>query len=494
MSVQVDAPRTAPTSVLAPTTESAAARARRHPTRSHLGRTLVLTDLVGSGVAWGLAGPIVLTGPTSSVVAVIVLATTLTPLSMAGFGLYRSVVCVSRLVEVTRTTIAGMSTVALLYVLERAGAVQVDGVEAGWTGAASIVFLLIGRSGFRAWVRAKRAAGHHHRPIVAIGRGAEVRELLTFYAEHPEAGYDVVGVISDEPLGLPPDAVWLGNLDDDAAIVAVGAVGGAVLSVAGLSSATSNRLLRCLVAEGVLVHLHTGLTRIDHRRLRALPLVHEPLHYLAAGPSPRLRLFAKRSLDVVGASIALVLSTPVLLAAGTLIHLSDGGPAVFRQQRIGAGGARFTMLKLRTMVLDAESIRDQLLEQNVRSGPLFKADVDPRITPVGRWLRALSIDEIPQLFNVLRGEMSLVGPRPALPTEIAEFDEELRDRRHDVRPGMTGLWQVEARDNPSIYVYRRLDLFYVDNWTLAGDVSILARTAGAVVLRGSQRILRGERR
>lgn len=494
MSVQVEAPRAVTAPVPARTARSEGATARRRPTQFHLGRTLVLTDLVASGLAWGLAGPIVLGGPTRSVLALIVLATILTPLSMAGLGLYHSVVCVSRLVEMTRTAIAGMSTVALLYVLERAGAVQVDGVEAAWTGAASVALLLTGRSGFRAWVQAKRAAGHHHRPIVAIGRSAEVGELLTFYAEHPEAGYDVTGVISDDPLGLPPDAVWLGGLDDDAAIATAGAVGGAVLSVAGLSSATSNRLLRRLLAEGVRVQLHTGLTRITQRRLRALPLAHEPLHYLAEEPSPRLRMLAKRSLDIAGASIALVLSTPVLLAAVLLIRLGDGGPAIFRQQRVGAGGARFTMLKLRTMVVDAEARRDELLEQNLRVGPLFKADVDPRVTPVGRWLRALSVDEIPQLFNVLRGEMSLVGPRPALPTEIAEFDDELRDRRHGVRPGMTGLWQVEARDNPSIYVYRRLDLFYVDNWTFVGDVSILARTAGSVLLRGSQRLLRGERR
>ena len=152
-------------------------------------------------------------------------------------------------------------------------------------------------------------------------------------------------------------------------------------------------------------------------------------------------------------------------------------------------GDTFTMLKLRTMDPDAEARRKEIIDLNERTGPLFKVESDPRVTRVGRWLRELSIDELPQLVNVLRGEMSLVGPRPALPAETALFDEELR-RRHEVRPGMTGLWQVEARDKPSIYTYRRLDLFYVDNWTMAGDLAILARTAISIVTRGARRVLR----
>ena len=172
----------------------------------------------------------------------------------------------------------------------------------------------------------------------------------------------------------------------------------------------------------------------------------------------------------------------------------DGGPVVFRQRRIGLGGHEFTMFKLRTMVVDAEARQQELLDQNVRKGPLFKADVDPRITRVGRWLRALSIDELPQLVNVLRGEMSLVGPRPALPAETEQFDDELRRCRAAVRPGMTGLWQVEAGDSPSIYLYRRLDLYYVENWTVTGDLSILVRTTATVLVRGGRRLLRGERR
>ena len=140
------------------------------------------------------------------------------------------------------------------------------------------------------------------------------------------------------------------------------------------------------------------------------------------------------------------------------------------------------MLKFRTMVVDAEARLAALELDNQRRGPLFKLDVDPRVTRIGRFLRASSLDELPQLINVLEGEMSLVGPRPALPAEVAEFPIELRER-HRVRPGITGLWQVEARDNPSFDAYQRLDLFYVENWSLALDLVIMLGTAEQMLLR-----------
>jgi lipopolysaccharide/colanic/teichoic acid biosynthesis glycosyltransferase len=166
-----------------------------------------------------------------------------------------------------------------------------------------------------------------------------------------------------------------------------------------------------------------------------------------------------------------------------LIKLQDHGPVLFRQQRVGLHGHIFEVLKLRTMVLDAEVRLASLTGLNQRSGgPLFKLDRDPRVTCVGRVLRATSIDELPQLVNVLRGKMSLVGPRPPLVSEYEEFDEELRQRQDQV-PGITGLWQLEARDNPSFSTYRRLDLYYVRNWSLSLDLMILLLTAYAVAIR-----------
>jgi lipopolysaccharide/colanic/teichoic acid biosynthesis glycosyltransferase len=170
-----------------------------------------------------------------------------------------------------------------------------------------------------------------------------------------------------------------------------------------------------------------------------------------------------------------VLSLPLLVLAALAIKVTDPGPVFFKQVRVGKNGHLFTLYKFRTMVVDAEKRMAALARDNERNGPLFKMQGDPRVTKVGKLLRLSSIDEIPQLLNVLKGQMSLVGPRPALPKEVLEFDADLR-RRELVKPGITGLWQVEARDSPSFDAYRRLDLFYVDNWTLIGDLDIMLDT------------------
>jgi lipopolysaccharide/colanic/teichoic acid biosynthesis glycosyltransferase len=162
---------------------------------------------------------------------------------------------------------------------------------------------------------------------------------------------------------------------------------------------------------------------------------------------------------------------------------------LFRQVRVGRYGRPFTVLKLRTMEVDAEARVAELWSRNERRGPLFKVSHDPRVTPVGGFLRSTAIDELPQLVNVLTGRMSIVGPRPALPVEAAEFDDDLQ-RRHLVRPGVTGLWQVEANHKASFDEYRRLDLFYVDNWSLGGDLAVVVDTIQAV----SRRVLRALRR
>ena len=171
------------------------------------------------------------------------------------------------------------------------------------------------------------------------------------------------------------------------------------------------------------------------------------------------------------------------------IKVHDRGPVIFSQERVGRNGVPFRILKLRTMVTDAEQRLVDLRERNERSGPLFKLDHDPRVTPIGRLLRLTSLDELPQLWNVLRGEMSLVGPRPALPVEVASFDDELLERSR-VLPGITGLWQVEARDNPSFDSYRRLDLFYVENWSITLDLVILLSTLETELVRVARGLTR----
>jgi exopolysaccharide biosynthesis polyprenyl glycosylphosphotransferase len=194
---------------------------------------------------------------------------------------------------------------------------------------------------------------------------------------------------------------------------------------------------------------------------------------------------AKRTLDLVGSALALIVLSPLFAAIALAIKLTSPGPVLFRQTRVGRHGERFTLLKFRTMVDGADEQRRQLLDLNEASGPLFKIRSDPRVTRFGRWLRKWSLDELPQLANVLRGDMSLVGPRPSLPEEAAKYFDEQVDRL-EVRPGMTGLWQVSGRSDASFDEYVRMDLFYIENWSVSYDLFILGRTIPAVLAgRGS---------
>jgi lipopolysaccharide/colanic/teichoic acid biosynthesis glycosyltransferase len=193
-----------------------------------------------------------------------------------------------------------------------------------------------------------------------------------------------------------------------------------------------------------------------------------------------MELALKRVIDVVGAGVVLVLVSPLLLAAYLLILLVDGRPVMYRQQRGGLHGREFTMLKFRTMVNGAHETRADLLDNNERSGPVFKIANDPRITRLGRVMRKTSMDEAPQLFNVLLGQMSLVGPRPQPLEEVAEYDLWHR-RRLSMRPGITGLWQIRARHDPSFDTWMDNDLEYIDRWSLWLDLMVLVRTPAALI-------------
>jgi exopolysaccharide biosynthesis polyprenyl glycosylphosphotransferase len=194
----------------------------------------------------------------------------------------------------------------------------------------------------------------------------------------------------------------------------------------------------------------------------------------------RFQAAAKRACDVLVAGLGLLLLAPLLIAVALAIKLSSSGPVVFRQERIGLRSRPFTLLKFRTMVAGADQLLESLREQNEADGPLFKLRHDPRVTRVGRFLRRYSIDELPQLVNVLKGQMSLVGPRPPLASEVALYEEWQLDRL-EVRPGITGLWQVSGRSELSFEDYVRLDLFYVENWSIAYDLFILSKTIPLLV-------------
>ncbi|MDX2149171.1 MAG: sugar transferase [Bryobacteraceae bacterium] len=205
-----------------------------------------------------------------------------------------------------------------------------------------------------------------------------------------------------------------------------------------------------------------------------------PMLTFCATPHDEIRLMLKRALDVAASALALIVLAPLLAAVAVAIKLTSPGPVIFRQERCGLNGRRFQCLKFRSMVQNAEQMRAALEHLNERTGVVFKIANDPRLTPIGRWLRKFSIDELPQLWNVLRGDMSLVGPRPAVPSEVEQYARWQR-RRLRMRPGLTCLWAISGRDSLDFESWMKMDMQYIDNWSLGLDWSIILRTIPHVV-------------
>jgi exopolysaccharide biosynthesis polyprenyl glycosylphosphotransferase len=448
----------------------------------------VAVDLVAIAVTVSLVlGPI---PPWERVpVQLAVIVATMVALAAQGMYLWRATG--GRAVDLQAIGHAVIAGSAAGAVTARLLVVDLSATEYVGTAVVGLSLVSLGRSLYSGWLRAARVSGRFIRPLLLVGANDEAASFVELLRTHPEHGYRLCGVVAPAGQQAVPSGVglpYLGGLDDAvAALDRCGATGALIASTA-VPFQRLQGLTRDLLAAGVDVQLTTGLRGVAHRRLRWQPLAHEPVVgvHTPRGRDPRLHAVGKRALDVVLAGTVLVVSLPVLAAAAIAIKLEDRGPILFRNNRVGEGGQPLGLLKLRTMVPDAERMRDALEAENARhGGPLFKSDRDPRITRVGHFLRQTSLDELPQLVNVLRGEMSLVGPRPALPEEVAQFDEELRSRRLSVRPGITGLWQAEARDNPAFGAYRRLDLFYVENWSLGFDLAILWATAGRVLARAA---------
>jgi exopolysaccharide biosynthesis polyprenyl glycosylphosphotransferase len=254
--------------------------------------------------------------------------------------------------------------------------------------------------------------------------------------------------------------------------------------------AVSSHRMHAGVQQGVAICERLGvpfaIPICDYRLARARPAYGGSLsdgyvHYLMGRYSP-VQAAVKRMLDILASSAALVVLSPLLLCAALAVKLSSRGPVFFRQERVGLHGRTFAMLKFRSMVSNAEALKADLEHRNEQAGPVFKIAHDPRVTAVGRFLRKHSIDELPQLVNVLRGDMSLVGPRPPLPKEVAKYEAWQR-RRLSVRPGLTCVWQVSGRNQISFEQWMLLDMQYIDHWNLLQDLRLIVRTV-PVVLSG----------
>lgn len=344
---------------------------------------------------------------------------------------------------------------------------------------------LVGRYAARRRVHALRRRGQFLLDVVAVGGAYSVVDLVTQLRREPYAGMRVVGAcLPDDTDGRLVERAGvpvLGGLDDVGRVARAGSIDTvAVTSCPQMSGARLRRLAWELEGTSIELVVAPGLTEVAGPRLHIRPVSGLPLVHVEEPEFSGARRVLKGAVDRLAAAALLLVLAPLLLVIGVLVRATSPGPALFRQVRIGKDGEQFTMVKFRTMVADAEKRRAELSGSNERSdGLLFKIKDDPRITRVGRLLRKYSLDELPQLFNVVGGSMSLVGPRPPLPEEVAQYGDDVR-RRLLVKPGVTGLWQISGRSDLSWDESVLLDLRYVENWSLTFDLMILWKTVFAV--------------
>lgn len=361
----------------------------------------------------------------------------------------------------------------------------------GYVGIAlplGLILLVIERALYRKHIRTQRAQGRFTRRMLLIGRPVAVLHLAKSLRDTPGAGYVPVGaIVSHSASGSRAQDLDLPVVSYDQSVTAIiDAVDSeqidavAISAGAELDPSVIRELGWQLQAREVSMIVAPALTDVAGPRIHTQPIAGLPLIHVATPKLEGLQAVSKRAFDLAASVLGLCLLSPVLLVTALVIWAQDGGPAFFHQERIGKDGRPFRMHKFRSMVVDAEVRLEELSSLNEGSGVLFKLKQDPRVTRVGAFIRRYSIDELPQLWNVLVGDMSLVGPRPPLPREVEAY-EGFVSRRLMVKPGITGLWQVSGRSNLSWDDSVRLDLYYVENWSLTQDLLILAKTAKAVI-------------
>ncbi|MGY1746895.1 sugar transferase [Blastococcus sp. SYSU D00695] len=408
------------------------------------------------------------------------------PLLLAATGAYAQRVFGTGSDEYRRVGRAGGLLLATLALVSYVGALELSRGLVVVAVPALTVATLAGRYVARRVLQRLRAQGSCTTRVIVVGRGGAVLELVDRVGRERFAGMDVVAACvtpaDRDRVGAALD-LPVGGLDDVVAMA--GRLGADTIAVTSASETAAQYLRQLswqLEGTGIELLVAPGLIEVAGPRLHIRPFEGLPL---LAVEQPRFegwRRVAKAGLDRTVAAVALLLLAPVMSAIALAVKFGSPGPVLFRQERVGVNGRTFTMLKFRSMVVDADRQVEALSADNISDGLLFKMRVDPRVTPVGRLLRRLSLDELPQLLNVLGGSMSLVGPRPPLPGEVARYDTQV-SRRLLVKPGLTGLWQISGRSDLPWEEAVRLDLRYVENWSMAMDLLILAKTFRAVLSR-----------
>lgn len=396
-------------------------------------------------------------------------------------GLYRAPLRTPFLGEAGRvlsaTSVGMMISLALVYLYQ--GFSYSRGLLV-FAWVLTIGLLIVARSVKGAIVMALRRRGIGTRRVIVVGGGPLGHMVLHIMATEPTLGYEPVGYILD---GQPPVASRfrpLGEIGDLPNLLNEHRIDEVVIALPSDQRRLATQAMRWCERRGVTFRIvpdlyDFSLARVSTDELRGLPLV--GVKTGAVGTRNRL---LKRAFDLTLGVPALMALSPLMAAIAIAIKLDSPGPVIFKQERVGRGGRHFTAYKFRSMRVGAEAELAELSELNEATGPLFKMRRDPRVTRVGGWLRRSSLDELPQLGNVVRGEMSLVGPRPPIPAEVEQYEPWQRHRL-EVRPGLTGLWQVSGRSELPFDEMVLLDIYYIENWSLAMDFVIMLRTLPAVV-------------
>ncbi len=347
----------------------------------------------------------------------------------------------------------------------------------------SCVFLLTEKLALRITSRWVRLHGYNYRTVLIVGTSPAALAIADSIHGHRFWGFRILGFIANGqgiPVGFPRSWPILGEVDDIPRIVESNVVDDVIFAVHRRDLDRLEDLFLSLQEQGIRTRLALDLFPHTRAQVQLEDLDGMPLLSFATAPTSHFQLLAKRAVDVALASLLLVLGLPVVLAVAIAIKMTSGGNILFRQTRCGLNGRSFTLYKFRTMVEDAEERRRELLHLNEMNGPVFKLKADPRVTALGRFLRRFSLDELPQLWNVLRGDMSLVGPRPPIPEEVAKYERWQR-RRLAMKPGLTCLWQISGRNDLDFHRWMELDLEYIDSWTPLLDFKIMLKTIPAVL-------------
>lgn len=400
-------------------------------------------------------------------------------------GLYRSHRTISfgrEVWEILRAVVAGGLVLSLVIFITKSIYIS---------RSLMIIFLFVNagalmaeRAVLRAAGRVARLRGFNYRNILIVGIGRRAREFASLLEEHPSWGIKIVGYINpdgQEGKAVEEDLIS-GRLEDLADIIQETVVDEVIFVVPPSRLAPlEDAFLLCeeqgIKTRVVMEYLPRQMAKVYVEMVEGMPIM-----TMTTAPIDVTALFVKKVMDLVFSVILLVVTAPFLLIIAALVKFSSPGPVLFKQTRCGLNGRRFTLLKFRSMYRDAENRKEELAHLNRMDGPVFKAENDPRVTPAGKLLRAFSLDELPQLINVLKGDMSIVGPRPPIPEEVSQYHRWQR-RRLSMKPGLTCLWQISGRSDLDFETWMKLDLEYIDNWSLWLDLKIILKTIPTVLSR-----------